>query len=90
MDDDHYFYVRHETIYTNDSSNWMYFVDGLIGMAAASCVIGVTILKSRNVSGEENFTRETNPCILDSSLSYDFLGNIRDDDSCWIQCHGSR
>jgi hypothetical protein len=26
------------------------FLDGLIGMAAATCVIGVTILKSKNVS----------------------------------------
>lgn len=32
-----------------------YSLDGLIGMAAASCVIGVTILKSRNVSKRNNY-----------------------------------
>ncbi len=50
MDDDHFFFVRVVFEIRKNLRDFGYFIDGLIGMAAASCVIGVTILKSRNVS----------------------------------------
>ncbi len=61
-------------------------------MAAASCVIGVTILKSRNVRFEyrkNSFRRKPN-FIIDSFVSHDLFGNICNDDTCCILCNGFR